>query len=278
MLLLSSTAQLADEALILKTWNEEVHSLTTSDEREEFFLKVKDITSFTGYVQAVEKTIKDSNKSSRLLRVAKWIRPIFRTMNMIAPLVRDFAPIDPRISGIVLGAISNALAVSTKFVDYQKSLVGQIAKMAFKLDLITQYGDSIFPKDLDLNRSMIKLYAVILKFCIDASRLFIDDLGKKKVSVLRLGKSTWESFESKFGYIDKEFDSRLEDLKLAIGLCRDRRLSYQQDLLVDLSNQTKSLEQEHNRLRLMDQAKQLEAQRSKSYVLLPNFYSTDFVL
>lgn len=68
MLSRASNFPLADEAAIIKAWNYEVHSLTTMEEREGFLTKVKDINSFTGYVQAVEKTIKNSNEASRLLK------------------------------------------------------------------------------------------------------------------------------------------------------------------------------------------------------------------
>lgn len=181
-------------------------------------------------------------------------------MKMIAPLVKDYSLIDQRIYGLVLGAISDVLAVSTKFVRYQESLEIQIAKLASKLYLITQYGDSIFPKDLTLHKAMIKVYAVILKFCTEASRLFVNELGKKKASVMGLGKSAWESFEPKFGDIDTEFGSRLEDVKLAIGLWRDRAINRQQGLFDDIASHTKLLEQ-----------KQLETQRSKQFLRIYQF-------
>lgn len=249
-----------DEAL--KEWQDEVSKLTTAEEREEFFSQVKDIKSFAGYVQAIEKNIKDTNKSSRTLKVARWMRPVFMTMNMIAPTAVNYSPVDPRISGVVLGAITNVLFISTKYVDYQEELEQMISDMACKLDFAQEYGNSIFPKDLQLRKALIKVYAVMLKFCVEASRLFVSEKGKKRSAVLRLGKSSWETFQWKFGDVKVEFAQRLEDFKLAVGACRDRailQLGQRQTALVDLVTEaTSSLQQKFDEVRRREELKSLQ--------------------
>ena len=55
-----------------------------------------------------------------------------------------------------------------------------ISSMVYKLDFIERYGDYLFPKDLKLRKALVRVYAVILKFCVDASRLFLRDDGKKR--------------------------------------------------------------------------------------------------
>jgi hypothetical protein len=232
---------------------------------------VKHVKSFSSYVQIIEKDIQDSNKSSKTLKVAKWIKPVFKTLNMIAPTAINYAPVDPRMSGIVLGAITNVLSISSRYVDYQEGIEGMISDMASKLDFVGQYGDSIFPKDLELRKALIRVYSVILKFCVDASRLFINEKGKKRAAILRVGKSSWETFQSKFGDVRAEFGRRLEDFRFAVGTCRDRaitQLGRNQEIFIEFVVQaTSSLEQKMEESRQREEMQSLKermASRSQS--------------
>jgi hypothetical protein len=256
----------------MREWEAEVKRLSTLEEREEFFNHVKHAKTLSEYAQAIAKHIKHTNEDSKTLRVAKWIRPILEGLNMITPMVINLAPVDPRISAILPGAIANVLAVSSKYVTYQEKLERKIAEMASKLDFATYYGDEVFPKSLKLRKALIKLYAVILEFCIGATRLFVSQSGSKRAAILRLARSSWETFEDQFGDVMAEFDRRYDEYQLTVNICRDQvllKLDRNQQTLRDILKQTSTTIE----LRSQQDEQNEELQKAKNRIDALSTYS-----
>jgi hypothetical protein len=228
----------ADDAL--REWEDEVSKISTPEEREEFLKHIKDATTLSSYTQAIAKHIKDNNKNSKSIRVAKWIRPVLEGLNIIVPVVLDSTPVDPRVLSIVPGAIANVLAVSSKYVEYQEKLEWKISELASKLDFAKQYGEHIFPKSLELRKSLIRLYLVIFGFCVSASRLFITAQGTKRATIKRVARSAWATFEKDFEEYTIEFNRRYDDFQYATNICRDEAIAdiHQKQLaLTDMMHQ-----------------------------------------
>ncbi|KAK0745592.1 hypothetical protein B0T18DRAFT_428716 [Schizothecium vesticola] len=273
-----------DEAL--REWDAVVRELTTSEEREAFFNEVKHVSTLSDYAQAIARHVRDTNEGSKTIRIAKWIRPVLEGLNMIAPMAMNLCPVDTRISGVVLGAIANVLAVSSKYVDYQERLERKVAEMASMLDFAAQYSDYVFPKSLSLRKALIKLYSVILRFCVDASRLFIARDGSKRAAISRVVRSSWETFETRFGDVTAEFAQRYEEFKLAIGACRDRaiaQLHHNQNAATDmlqhgLSTLERKLQEDHEReemRRIKERTASLRQERKRLLALLPSGFSRE---
>lgn len=174
---------------------------------------------FEGYLQALQKAVEKQQESSKAIKVAKWIKPLFQTMNIVAPIATNLSPLDPRFSSLILGAITSILSLSSKFLDSQEKLAKMLADMVEKLNSLIDY-ESIHPGDSKVHKALIGVYGVVLQFCVEASRLFIDDKGRKRGGGKLFVENSWENFEKKFGELRNDFNSRLELFKLT----RDARL------------------------------------------------------
>ncbi|KAH8901575.1 ankyrin [Thozetella sp. PMI_491] len=213
------------QQLAVAAWRSEIEAIATAEEQAVFFEEVKNVRSLVDWVQQLEIVVKHEGQQSKSLKVVRWIKPVFQTMNLIAPVIVDNSPLDPRITGVFLGSIAHVLAISKKADDFQKGVELTLENMVTKLDFLNDYGENIFPRDFKLRRSLIALYSVILKFTVAVSRFFVNDKGKKKLAIKRIAYPAWQDFQQSYGDVQAEFDQRLADFTLAVNACRDREIN-----------------------------------------------------
>ncbi len=130
-------------------------------------------------------------------------------MNMYAPIAQTMIQADPSPSALVLGGITCIMSISSRFVDYQEKVAKTLSEMLEKLEILLQYGASVYRNNAPVQTALVEVYGDILQFCIEASRFFLDDKGNPRSSLRALVSSLWQPFESKFSDILYKFDRHL---------------------------------------------------------------------
>ena len=162
------------------------------------------------YVTAIEKSVQDHGKNSRALKVAHLLKPLFETMNMYAPIAQTMVQADPTSSALILGGITCIMSISRRFEDYQEKMARMLSEMLGKLDILLKYGENIYKNNTEVQKALMEVYGDVLDFCIQASRLFLDDKGKERSSFTTFVASLGKSFESKFSDVRYKFDIHLK--------------------------------------------------------------------
>jgi hypothetical protein len=216
------------------------------------------------YLEALEKTVESQQKSSKAIKVAKWMKPLLQTLNIAAPIATNLTPLDPKFSSLIPGAISYILTLTSGFLTYQEKLAVMLSAMTEKLTIIIEYHQ-IHPKDPKVGSALVRLYAIVLQFCVEASRIFVNEKGKKRGGGIKFVKSAWDPFEGKFGQFKEDFDNKLDNFRMAsaIRFESDQRAfiarqdsfikySYQKDVMRSEESTTEArineLEREHKRV------------------------------
>ena len=204
----------------------EVH--TTEEERAEFLSQSDNLNTFMDCVTAFSRVLQQNNSRSTSLKAARWTKPLFKTFKMATARAQGVnitnTPGGAAVSSLVLGAIMSALSVSGDYVEYQAKIEATISNMATKLEFLDEYNGSLYPKDKNLRKSLMAVYASILNFTVQSYRLFVNEKGHKKTAASRIAKSAWDTFQDKMGSFQEDFDQRLENFQLAVGACRDKEL------------------------------------------------------
>jgi ankyrin repeat domain-containing protein 50 len=201
------TRSIASTSEAIATWRSHIGNLS-KEERDRFLrYSAADVKQ---YIAAIEKTVKDQSKKSRAIRIAQLINPLFQTMNMYAPIAQTMIQADPSSSSLVLGGITCIMSISSRFLDYQEKMAKTLSEMLEKLEILLQYGASVYRNNAPVQTALMEVYGDILQFCIEASRLFLDDSGQPRSSIKTLLASLRQPFESKFSEILYKFDRHLK--------------------------------------------------------------------
>ncbi len=202
-----------DQRKAVADWKADIKGIVASPEQlEAFFNEVKHVHDLVDWIQTLENLVKREGRDSKSLKVAKWALPLFKTMNMIAPVIFDNAPVDKNISGPILGAITQLLSVTKKATDFQEGVEKTLEDMITKLGFLNDFED-IFPKDLKVRRGLIAVYSIILTFAVEASRFFVNKKGSKAAPVLKFLYPTWKEFKEPYDGLLVKFDRRVGDLR-----------------------------------------------------------------
>jgi ankyrin repeat domain-containing protein 50 len=190
----------------IAAWRTHIGKLS-EEERERFLrYRAEDVKQ---YAAAIEATVKDQGKNSRAIQVAQLISPLFQTMNMYAPIAQTMIQADPSSSSLVLGGITCIMSISSRFLDYQEKIAKMLSEMLEKLEILLEYGASVYRSNAQVQTALMKVYGDILQFCIEASRLFLDDSGQPRSSLKTFVASLRQPFESKFSDIVYKFERHL---------------------------------------------------------------------
>ncbi len=117
---------------------------------------------------------------------------------------------DPTSSALILGGITCIMSISKRFEDYQEKMARMLSEMLGKLDILLKYGENIYKDNILGQKALMEVYGDILDFCVQASRLFLDDRGKERSSFKTFATSLGKSFESKFSDVRYKFDIHLK--------------------------------------------------------------------
>jgi hypothetical protein len=102
------------------------------------------------------------------------------------------------------------MSISKRFEDYQEKMARILSEMLGKLDILLNYGENIYKNNTQVQKAFMEVYGDVLEFCIQASRLFLDDKGKERSSFTTFVTSLGKSFESKFSDVRYKFDVHLK--------------------------------------------------------------------
>lgn len=203
-------------------------------------------------------------------KIAGWIEPLFKTLNIIAPIATNLSPLDPRFSSLILGGITSVLSLSSKYLDFQEKLANMLSEMIEKLNVLIEY-ESNYPKDSRVGKALVGVYGVILEFCVKGSKLFVDDKGKKKLGGRVAVKSSWSSFEGEFGKLKTQFQTRLEVFQMAKSgqlekdlrlLGRDQR-AFMKDIRQYLASDGRRAHSEEQSRKELDRMRELKEAASR---------------
>ncbi|KAF5524640.1 Vegetative incompatibility protein HET-E-1 [Colletotrichum aenigma] len=234
-------------------------------ERRALFLRVSNATSYEGFVTDLAKTIKDTSNLSKVSRLSRKMKPIYQLSNSIAPIVTSASQFTPMPASLVLGGITCILSLSTRVDDFQSKLLETLEWMADEVDLINDYRhERIFDGDVAVEACEINLAADILKFCIEVTKLFYDDSGRQKSSLVFALKGLCKDFEVRFGDIKTDFKLHLTSLEKRRNLVNARKL---RSVHVGLYDIGKMLKREHEDRGRVDRAESKERRRRFLYWL-----------
>ena len=136
-------------------------------------------------------------------------------MNMYAPIAEAMIQADPTPSALILGGITCIMSISKRFQEYQERIAKMLSEMLEKLDILLKYGTNIYKNNSQVQSALIEVYGDVLDFCIQASKLFLDDKGKERSSLKTFLTSLGKSFESKFSDILYRFDRHIKAFESA---------------------------------------------------------------
>jgi hypothetical protein len=186
------------------------------------------------YTAAIEKTVLDRGKDSRALRVARLLKPLFQTMNMYAPIAQTMIQTDPTSSSLILGGITCIMEISSRFLGYQEKTAKMLSEMLIKLDILIKYGENIYENNAQMQKAIMEVFGDVLDFCIQASKLFLDDEGKPKSSITPFITSLGKPFESKFSDVLSKFDMDIKAFgEAAVYVDRERQVADRKRLVTD---------------------------------------------
>lgn len=176
----------------------------------------------TEYVSSIEDLCRKQGNQSRGRRVARLFRPLFRTMNMYAPVAQTMIQADPTSSALILGGITCIMSISDRYLEYQEKIVEILADMEEKLGVLVDYGSNIYQDNDSVQGALMEVFGDILEFCSKAWQMFRDKDGQPRSSLHQFVKSLGSSFEMQFGAILKKFEKDLQTFADRAQLC-DRR-------------------------------------------------------
>lgn len=246
-------------------------------ERRALFLRVSNATSYEGFVTDLAKTIKDTSNLSKVSRLSRKMKPIYQLSNSIAPIVTSASQFTPMPASLVLGGITCILSLSTRVDDFQSKLLETLEWMADEVDLINDYRhERIFDGDVAVEACEINLAADILKFCIEVTKLFYDDSGRQKSSLVFALKGLCKDFEVRFGDIKTDFKLHLTSLEKRRNLVNARKL---RSVHVGLYDIGKMLKREHEDRGRVDRAEsRVGWHQGRETHLFVNEFMTDHTL
>ncbi|KAH8655366.1 ankyrin repeat-containing domain protein, partial [Xylariales sp. PMI_506] len=244
--------QISPDAIV--RWREQVQALT-QDQRDIFLREMPD-GELQKYASALDMVIVDKIKTSKTLRVQKWIEPLVEIVNICKPLADSLQEVYPP-AGLILGGIFFIMSMSKKAVEYQEAVVRFLTTILKNLRVMEKCKD-IFPSTPELQLALIDVYGDILKFCAKASAPFIDNKGKPKSSISLLLRSQIKTFENEFGELSKSLTMHLEVFDRAVALVSGQMLiQLQQTQFVGAKVQAKAYNEFHvaEKRRVVDEQK-----------------------
>jgi hypothetical protein len=205
-------------------WRAEVQKLS-QDELNAFLRTDKpgDLT-LEHYAGAVGAVIDAKVKTSKSIRAAQWLRPLFEFMKLYAPIGTTISALGPSPCSLIFGGVTCLFSISIRFVEYQEKLVEMLSGMISNLAVVSQYK-GLFLQNAELQKALVIVYADILRFCVEASKLFMDDKGKVRSGVPLFRTSVWRPFESKFGELSSGFKEHLATFERHVMLANSQRIA-----------------------------------------------------
>ncbi|KAK8064358.1 hypothetical protein PG994_006996 [Apiospora phragmitis] len=200
---------------VIARWRNEIESLS-SEQRDRFLRELPGAAGIQTYVDSVGGLISDKVKNSRSLRVGRWIAPLVELVNMSKPFADALNSVYPP-AGMVLGGVSCVLSMSKRYVDYQEAILAFLVKACKNLGIIDRYK-AVFPETEEMQLALMDVYGDIIQFCSQASKLFLDDKGKNRMTAVPFFKSQLKTFEAGFGELGKDFETHLGVFDRAVML------------------------------------------------------------
>jgi len=176
------------------------------------------------YATAIEAVIGEKVKKSKSIKAAKWLRPLFEFVNMYAPIGTSLSQLGPSPASLIFGGITCVFSASIKFVEYQEKLVEMLSSMVDNLAVVEQYK-TLFPDNPGLQTAIVAVYIDILRFCVKASRLFLDEKGKERSGGVLFASSLGRPFEAKFGEPLRAFKEHMATFERHAALADSQRLA-----------------------------------------------------
>jgi len=151
--------------------------------------------------------------SSKTVALSAKIKPFSDFAKAVAPITSTIPQFTPAPFSIVLGGITGILSISARLDEYQSKLVNMLSALATELKIIHKYkAEGIFNDDSNVQASQIDVMTDILCFCIEAAKVFYDDKGKERSTLLLALKTQRKDFDSKFGEIKTNVHRHVEEL------------------------------------------------------------------
>ena len=207
---------------VFVVWRRKVEGLTQEQRREFLAHKHNDLAS---YVSEFEDIARKQGRQ-RAHRIATLIKPLWNLSKVLAPVAADpwLSQLDPSHSSMILGGLSYLLSFSGKFLDYYDRVLDCLVSMLEKLQVVEKF-EAVYDKqeEDDLRDAAVSICTDVLQFCVEASKLFVDDHGKVRRSARLLLASIWSSFEAKFGHLNQDFEKHVRLFETYAQLASARR-------------------------------------------------------
>ncbi|KAF6805113.1 hypothetical protein CMUS01_14696 [Colletotrichum musicola] len=196
----------------LASWNSEVDQLT--HDQLNLFLRSSESEDFQDYTRTLQHAIKNRTDNGKIFGFVKKVRPIYDLVKNFGPVAGAGSELSPVPFSAILGGITSILSISVRVDDYQAKIVDMLVTMASELRVLDIYKRaSLFEDDPEVQASQIEVTTDILKFCVAAAKIFFNDRGKERSSVLFVLKAQWKDFDAKFGDIKIQFQRHLSELE-----------------------------------------------------------------
>jgi hypothetical protein len=204
------------------------------------------------------------------IAIVRIALPLWELSKVLAPIASDpwLSQLDPSHSSLILGGLSYLLSFSGRLLDYYDRVLDCLVSMLERLQVVEKF-EALYGKREgdDLRSAAVSICADVLQFCVEASKLFVDDLGKARGSTRLLLASIWSSFEAKFGQLSKDFEKHVKFFETYAQLASAHR----QDKFMRDREKRDMLEDEEafRRMKKEEQLNLTELTRlqGKSYVL-----------
>ena len=249
-------------------WRSKVQGLS-AEQRKEFLAHQRD--GLASYVSEFEDIARRQG-GGHAYRIAALIKPLWNLSKVLAPIASDpwLSQLDPSHASLVLGGLSYLLSISGKLIDYHDRVIDCTVSMLERLQVVEKF-EALYEKHGgdDLRDAAITICADVLQFCVEASKLFVDDRGKARGSARILLSSIWSSFEAKFGQLNKDFEKHVKLFETYAQLASARR---QEGFMRDREERDKLDDEESfQRVKNEEQLRLMELTRSRGK--FPSFYS-----
>lgn len=207
----------------LDSWMSKIDKLTPK--QQALFLQNRHAEGFQDYVSKLQDIIQKRVDNSKLFELTHKIKPFYDLVNLVTPIVSEVSQSCPVPPSAILGGITCILSLGVRMDEYQDRIIQTLVSMASELSIIEKYrAESLFTNDPNVQTIHIDIAADILDFCIAVAKMFFDDDGKEKKSLLVFLKAQWKSFDAVLGNIKAEFHRHIIELDKLIILANSRRL------------------------------------------------------
>jgi hypothetical protein len=171
------------------------------------------------YMEEFEEIAKKKAESSKAHKVAKFVKPLYELCRVLVPVASDnwLSQMDPTHSSLVLGGVASVLSFSGKFLDYYDKVIECLSIMLEKLQVVERF-EILYSKHEGVRKAAVQVCEDILEFCVEASKLFLDEKGDLKSSSKLFKTSIVSSFDAKFGSLQKKFEHHHADFVWSINL------------------------------------------------------------